>query len=141
MNKFTICDVGSPRQVPLRTRVSHTRMSAVPDNHHSRPPSPPLPYGTCAAASDSQHERFAVHSRRSGVAAAAAVEQPRGCQRRDPESLLAPIGEIGPQRRDTRRGRSRKSPRTGGLTRRVKRARQWAACRHFHRRARVEDLP
>ena len=46
---------------------------------------------------------FAGHSRRSRVATAAAVEQPRDCQRRDRESLPAPIGEIGPQQRESRR--------------------------------------
>ena len=52
-------------------------------------------------ASDSRRECFAVQGLHAGVAAA--VEQSRGCQRRNQESFSAPIGGLCPQQRPARR--------------------------------------
>ena len=91
------------------------------------------PKKPCAAASDSRREFFAVQGLRAGFAAAAAVEQSRGCQRRNQESFSAPIGGLGPQQRPQRGERSRMSPRDGGLARTEQRARRPAAA-HWGRK-------
>ena len=102
-------------------------------------PSPSLPYEAYAAAGDSGREGLALQRLCADVAAAAAAEQPRGCQRRNPRTIQHRIGEIGPQQR-LQREKSRTRPRAGGLCRSEQRARRPAVCRHLHRRARIEHF-
>ena len=81
-------------------------------------PSPPLPYEAYAPAGDSG---LAFQRLCADVAAAAAAEHPRGCQRRNPRTIQRRIGEIDQQQR-LQREKSRTSPRAGELGRSEQRA-------------------
>ena len=98
-------------------------------------PSPPLPYEACAAAGYSKRE--GIQRLGPDVAAAATVEQPRGCQRREPRASSSESAESA-HRRDASEESSRTSPRAGGLGRSEQRARRPSDCRHLRRRFRTE---
>ena len=99
----------SPRLENLRTRVYTHACPPFPTIVPFLPPHR-CPTEPARRSATADADVFAAHGLRAGIAAAAIVEQPRGCQRRDRESLLLRSAKSARGSIEKRGGRSPNEP-------------------------------